>query len=189
MLNTFNNVKKASLIICITVLLVACGRADDLINAEIPLSSDTQVIVENTIATTVTEPSTEPDTDNLDLNMDNSRYLFDVTKHGKKELQTLLNRVEEIHLTEREKYEGLDLVLILHGPDILLFTNDNYKENKPLVDLAARLDAFGMIDLKICETYMSMADIQRSEVPPFIESVPFAPREIERLTDIGYINL
>ena len=86
-------------------------------------------------------------------------------------------------------FEDIEIVLVLHGPDINLFTHNNYKDNKTLVDLAAKLDAFNIIDMKICETSMSSMGVSRSEVPVFIESVPYAPTEIRNLTDDGYINL
>ena len=64
--------------------------------------------------------------------------------------------------------------------------NDIFIESR---NLAAKLDAFNVIDLKICETTMNNFGITRDEVPSFIESVPFAPDEIEKLSAEGYINL
>ncbi len=72
---------------------------------------------------------------------------------------------------------------------INLFINKNYEKNKYIVDLAARLDAFDVIDMKICDTAMLELGVSRADVPAFIESVPYAPKEIERLTDEGYISL
>ena len=187
MKNIHSHLIKILLIVCSPLLLLACEQTDDFMHVDIPVNDSTQINVSSAITTTSKEIVEVPD--NLDFDLDNSRYVFDITKHDSEDLEILLNRVEEIHLNEREKYEGLDLVFILHGPDVHLFTDNNYQENKPLVDLAARLDAFGMIDMKICETYMSNFKINRNEVPPFIESIPFAPSEIKRLTDIGYINL
>ena len=42
---------------------------------------------------------------------------------------------------------------------------------------------------KICETSMSSMGVERSEVPAFIESVPYAPDEIRGLGEEGYIKL
>ena len=104
-------------------------------------------------------------------------------------MQALLSRAEEIRETHADGYEDLEIVLVLHGPDIDIFRQQNYDKHKPLVDLAARLDAFDIIDMRICEATMSSMGVERSEVPAFIESVPYAPREISRLLDEGYINL
>ena len=79
--------------------------------------------------------------------------------------------------------------MVIHGPDIDLFKKDNYENNQQLIDLAARLDAYDVIDMKVCQRTMEMRGVEREEIPSFIESVPFAPTEIkERLND-GYINL
>lgn len=126
---------------------------------------------------------------NIKTDSDNSKYLFDVTDHSLEELQELLQRAEEITKSQPDGFKDLEIVLILHGPDINMFTLQNYEKNRPLVDLAAKLDAFDIIDLRICETAMSIMGISRNDVPPFIESVPYAPAEINRLTDEGYINL
>jgi len=57
------------------------------------------------------------------------------------------------------------------------------------VDLAKKLDTFDIIDLKVCETTMESLEIDRNQIPTFIEPVPFAPNEIKRLSDDGYTHL
>jgi len=133
-----------------------------------------------------TEPAAE---ENSQINIGNTQYLFNVSDHSAEELQALLNRAEMIRETNAEGYDELEIVLVLHGPDINLFRQQNYSQHKPLVDLAAKLDAFEIIDMKICETTMSEMGVDRSEVPAFIDSVPYAPDEIQRLQEAGYINL
>ena len=79
--------------------------------------------------------------------------------------------------------------MILHGPDIGWFTIDYYNDNRELVDLAKRLDTFDIIDLKVCETTMENMEIDRKQIPAFIASVPYAPGELIRLSNEGYIHL
>jgi intracellular sulfur oxidation DsrE/DsrF family protein len=43
------------------------------------------------------------------------------------------------------------------------------------------LDEDNIIDIKACQTMMRILDIEQDELPSFIEQVPFAPAEIERL--------
>jgi len=135
------------------------------------------------------QPAQETVSDDLQINLDKSRYLFDVTEHSVEDLLSLLNRIDEIAESGQAGYEELDIVMILHGPDINMFTYQNYDENKPLVDLAAKLDAFNIIDMKVCETSLPVVGVLRQDIPPFIESVPYAPTEKKRLTNEGYINL
>lgn len=126
---------------------------------------------------------------NAQFNIGNTRYLFDLSDHTPEDLAALLQRAEEIRDTQADGYDELEIVMVLHGPDINIFRQDNYDKHKALVDLAAKLDAFDIIDMKICETTMSKMGVQRSEVPAFIDSVPYAPDEIRRLGEEGYINL
>ncbi len=147
---------------------------------------DPQLITEKPPSEAETETASREE---FSFEREDTRYLFDATTHTVDELLSLLSRAEEIITTNPGNYEDMDIVLILHGPDINLFRRKNYNENKELVDLAAKLDAFRIIDMKICETAMSKMGVDISEVPPFIEPVPFAPAEIERLTNEGYFNL
>ena len=119
----------------------------------------------------------------------NQSYLFDISDHTMEELEALLHRAEEITQVESEKFDQLDIVMILHGPDIDWFREQNYEKNKKLVDLAAKLDAFDIIDLKVCETTMAKRGVNPEELPAFIEPVPYAPDEMARLQQEGYINL
>jgi len=122
----------------------------------------------------------------------NKRYLYDISEHSIEELQSLLQRAEEITQAgteDLEDLEDLEIVMILHGPDINWFTLENYNDNKELVDLAKKLDTFDIIDLKVCETAMESLEIDRDQIPTFIEPVPFAPNEIKRLSDDGYTHL
>lgn len=119
----------------------------------------------------------------------NKRYLYDISEHSIEELKLLLQRAEEITQAGTEKLEDLKIVMILHGPDIGWFTLDSYDDNKELVDLAKRLDTFDIIDLKVCETTMENMKIDRNQLPAFIESVPYAPDELNRLLNEGYTHL
>ena len=57
-------------------------------------------------------------------------------------------------------------------------------------DRARMLDEDNIIDIKACQTMMRVLDIEQSELPSFIEQVPFAPAEIERLeSEQGFTRL
>lgn len=165
------------ILVCISLLLGCDQNVDPPVVETIIKNTPPIIEIENTSV------------DNFEFNREDPRYLFDATTHTVEELTSLLNRADEVLTSKSDGYEELDIVLILHGPDINLFRKKNYSENKELVDLAAKLDAFKIIDMKICETAMSFMNVKRDEVPPFIESVPYAPAEIERLTNEGYFNL
>lgn len=135
------------------------------------------------------EPAVINETQQTQFNIGNKSYLFDVSDHSVEEMQALLNRAREISQFDRDAYKDLKIVMILHGPDIDWFSNENQHRNSELVDLAEELDKLEIIDMKVCETAMHKRGIKREDIPAFIESVPYAPDEIRRLLENGHINL
>lgn len=73
------------------------------------------------------------------------------------------------------------IVMLLHGPEAMRFLRSYYSENMSLVDSAAKLSAYGLLDVRICETWMRRNKHGQDELFPFIDTVPFVPREIKRL--------
>lgn len=175
--------------ICLFVLfsISACGE-DQTTTAEtqsLPVISSEE---ENNLTVETKAVTTEQQAQNQ-FHIGNKRYLFDVSNHTVEELEGLLARIEEIIEVSPEAFDNLEMVMVLHGPDIDLFTQQNYSENKQLVDLAAKLDAFKVVDMKACETAMGSLGVEREDIPPFIELVPYAPDTIRTLEQEGYINL
>ena len=177
----------------LAVLLAAGGCSED--NPASPAKEQASAApADRVYATDPAEPPLPASTSQAQtqFNIGNKSYLFDVSDHTYEELEALLQRAAEISQLQPEnydQYDQLDIVMILHGPDIDWFTLRNYEQNRRLVDLAARLDAFEIIDMKVCETVMDMRGVRREEIPSFIEPVPYAPDEIKRLLNEGYINL
>jgi len=122
----------------------------------------------------------------------NGRYVFDVTLHTLPEIEALLDRAEKLNAASKSKRSSPDsagIALVLHGDEIKLFDKKYYKENKKIVDKAARLDANKVIDIKICSTKLKELGMKKKDIPPFIETVPYGPDEIERLRSRGYLYL
>lgn len=112
-----------------------------------------------------------------------------VKLHTADELRSLLQRAEQIANGESKYNIQEPVALVLHGAEIDIFRRKNYRDNKSLVDLAARLDAFNIVDLKVCERWMGENGVLQSDIPPFLETVPFGPDEVKRLSKAGYGNL
>ena len=107
-------------------------------------------------------------------------YVFSVTVSSQQQLDVVLNRAEDL----RELFnpdEHSKIAIVLHGEELQLFQKDNYSSNQSVVERARLLDQDNIIDIKACQTMMRVLDIEQSELPSFIEQVPFAPAEIERL--------
>ena len=166
------------------LLLSACDQADQTSAMTVTPATGQEIII------TMSESSqpVQVQTDSQ-YTIGNKRYLYDISEHSIEELQSLLQRAEEITQAGTEDLEDLEIVMILHGPDINWFTLDSYDDNKELVDLAQKLDTFEIIDLKVCESAMEELEIDPDQIPTFIETVPYAPIEIKRLSDDGYTHL
>ena len=114
-------------------------------------------------------------------------YVAQIEAHTKPEIEALMDRAEAVvdQVLSGKQIEPIQFVL--HGDEVRLFFRRNYKENKALVDRAARLDAFDVIDIKVCETWMRIQRESEAELYPFIETVPLGPAEERRLLNEGYI--
>lgn len=109
-----------------------------------------------------------------------------VQLHTAEELRSLLARAEQI-ANGSDEYNTKDpIALVLHGAEIEIFKRSNYRDNKELVDLAARLDAFNVVDLKVCRMWMGKNNLSEGDLPPFLEAIPFGGSEIQRLDGAGY---
>ena len=117
-------------------------------------------------------------------------YYFDVTNHSKHEVHSLLLRAQEIYDSlPAEQRQSLKVAMVLHGPDLEYFAKRNYAKHKDLVDTAAKLEAFGFIDLKVCAVSARSHGVEEDGFPPFIDIVPFGPGEIRELERQGYTKL
>ena len=116
------------------------------------------------------------------------RTVLDVSVHTIEGLKVLFDRAEELAMMPRYKGEDASVILILHGPEVEFFSIKNYDRYKSIVDQAARLDAFDIVDVKICQTMMGVRGIEQNDIPSFIEQVPYGPGEVERLQQEGYVT-
>ena len=122
------------------------------------------------------------------LNEVPERTVLDVSVHSIEGLKVLFDRAEELAMTPRPMGEDASVVLVLHGPEVEFFSIKNYDKYKAIVDQAARLDAFDVVDVKICQTMMGKRGIEQNDIPSFIELVPYGPGEVERLEREGYVS-
>lgn len=114
------------------------------------------------------------------------RYMTQIRLHTPMELEALLERASGL-VGQAQQYKSFEpIAVVLHGNEANAFRFDNYQRYRKLIDLAARLDAYKVIDVKICETWMRVNNVQRSELPAFVDTVPFGPAEQRKLYREGY---
>ena len=120
---------------------------------------------------------------------ENSGYVFSVTVNSSQQLDVVLDRAEDLRALFKPDEHG-KIAIVLHGDELQLFQKNNYALNQSTVERARLLDQDNIIDIKACQTMMRVLDIEQNELPGFIEQVPFAPAEIERLqNEEGYTRL
>jgi intracellular sulfur oxidation DsrE/DsrF family protein len=115
------------------------------------------------------------------------RLVLDISVHSLEELKVVLDRAEKLAMRPQPQGEKAGVVLVLHGPEVEFFAISNYSRYKDVVDQAARLDAFDVVDVKICRTMMQRLGVEPDDIPAFIEQVPYGPGEVERLVTEGYV--
>jgi len=168
------------LLTLIIMSIIGCGEQTGDIPSSVQTNNQPPVLV---------DPDIKRIPAKRQFNIGNTNYLFDVSDHSMEELEALLKRVEAISEFESTLYDQLEIVMILHGPDIEWFRQENYDQNRQLIELAKKLDNYDVVDMKVCKLTMEQRGVSRNELPAFIETVPFAPDEFNRLLGQGYINL
>ena len=118
-----------------------------------------------------------------------SHYLAEIVLHTEEEFFGVLQRAEQLLLQGEVDQSGQPQVaFVLHGPEVHLLLKQNYSKHREVVDLAARLSALGVVDIKACRTWMGSNGIDEEQLQPFVSTVPFALAETRRLVEEeGYI--
>jgi intracellular sulfur oxidation DsrE/DsrF family protein len=116
------------------------------------------------------------------LASDDSRFVADIELQTADEFLQLLQRADQL-LVEGVIAQGPQprITFLLHGPVLRDLLRQSYLQNRELVDLAASLSALQVVEIKACQTWMAGNGVNAADLQPFIETVPFAAGEVERL--------
>lgn len=112
-------------------------------------------------------------------------FVVELEAANAEDVREIVERVEAVVAAD-DFPGGTPVVLVLHGNEANVFTRGNYSRYREIVDSAARLDAFGAMDVRICAQWMSANGVGRGEIPAFVEPVPYGPAEVNRLRSQGY---
>ncbi len=115
------------------------------------------------------------------------KRLADIRVHSAEELGRVLGKVDELFVDGGISEQDEPVVFLLHGNEALTLYKQNYDQNKNVIDLAAKLSAFGVVDIKVCEVWSKNKGLDNNRLQPFVSTVPFAPGEKRRLVkEEGY---
>lgn len=131
----------------------------------------------------VAEPQQSP----IAPDVESPRYLALIKNNSASEVEMLFKRASMLadEVDNLNAYEPI--VFVLHGDEAHAFRHRNMDQYKTLLELAARLEAKSVIDIRVCETWMRLNGVDRSELPDFVDTVPLGPAEELRLRRQGYI--
>lgn len=116
-----------------------------------------------------------------------SKVYLQISPDGEDDLAALFDTLEDSVAAGEQQPDPV--VILLHGPEARSFLRSEYLANQSLVDRAAKLKAFDRVDFRMCETWMRTNGIGRDELLPFVDTVPLAPEEVEKLEQDGYLPL
>jgi len=110
------------------------------------------------------------------------RYLAEIELHTEAELLQLLERAQQLSDEGVIQADSAYPVrFVLHGPEVRVLLSENYDQHRQTVDLARELSRRGLVDVRVCETWMGSQRITGDQLPPFIGTVPYGPGEERRL--------
>jgi intracellular sulfur oxidation DsrE/DsrF family protein len=108
------------------------------------------------------------------------KYVANIELHTTVELFDVLLRSEML-FEDGELPQQSPIAMVLHGAEARAFLREDYSQNKPLINLAARLTALGAVDIQVCEVWMDSQSLDAKKLQPFVGTVPYGPSEIRRL--------
>lgn len=116
---------------------------------------------------------------------DSETHIAQLHAHTPEELSAVLKRAEKWS-QQFDSYPNTPIAVVLHGNEAKVFLKENYKRYQSLVDQAAKLDAFKVVDIQICERWMGYNNVEKNQLPAFIDTVPYGPGREEELIKAGY---
>lgn len=112
--------------------------------------------------------------------IENSAYIARLELHTADELLAVLERSNDF-FDPSVAQPASPIVFVLHGPEAKVFFREHYNKNRQLVDLAAKLTALKMVDIKVCKVWMGHQGLAEESLMPFVGTVPIGPVEEQRL--------
>ncbi len=113
--------------------------------------------------------------------------LANIELHTPEEIESVLLRAEKYIDAYNKFPQSSPIVFVLHGEEAEVFRKKNYQKYKQIVDLAARLEAYNVVDIKVCEMWMRVNNMEAGDVPAFVDTVSFGPWEEFKLKREGYV--
>ena len=113
------------------------------------------------------------------VNQESGKYVAKIELNTSSELYDLLNKAKQ--WSDASGKIDAPVAFVLHGEEAKALLSESYADNRKLVDLAKELTAKKVVNLQVCRTWMLFNGVGTGDLLPFVETVPYAPSEIDRL--------
>lgn len=112
-------------------------------------------------------------------------YLGRIELNDPEAIAGALRRAEDLYHSEGMSEQVLPpVVLVIHGSEVEIFFKENYSMYKSTIDLAAKLAAFKVVEIRVCEASARRLGLDTKSLFPFVGTVPYGPAEITRLIEV-----
>lgn len=110
----------------------------------------------------------------------NINRVYDVNYTDPQHLNALANFITNVNKVVEGK-----VVVVLHGPEIRVFANENYEKYQGIVDKMAALAKSG-VDFRMCNNAMHAAGFEAKDIVGFVTIIPAGFAELIDLQSKGY---
>ncbi len=84
------------------------------------------------------------------------------------------------------KWGEYKIAIVSHGPEVLIFSKENYEKYKEIVDRIESLNKTYGVKIYVCRNAMRSLGLDQSQLQPFVEVVPAGVVELAVLQEKGY---
>jgi len=113
--------------------------------------------------------------------------LFNVLEYEEDALEWIAPRIEHYVELLRERFPGLEIVVVSHGDELFALRTEEewlYKDvHKTIQRLSEKLNVI----FHICGAYAMANGVDEGEFPQYVDVVPLATTQIKDYREIGYI--
>lgn len=99
------------------------------------------------------------------------QYIAKIQLHTADELLGVLRKADKHYIDNGLAAELPPITFVLHGAEANSLVKNQYFKNKELVDLAARLTALDVVNIRVCENWLGSQGLKQKALQPFVGTV------------------
>lgn len=112
--------------------------------------------------------------------------VIEIIGSDRQQLRTLLPEIAEEIRTLRDRFPGLPVAIVSHGPEQFLTTTANANHSPETHRLLQSLVSDEAVNFHVCGTHASWFDVMPEDFPDYVDVAPAAPAQIAHYEELGY---